>query len=629
MRAGAALIAALGSLIIGCGSSGDSGGGTTGPAPTISLALAPTAGSAAQGTSTSLTARVTGANGFVGPAIVSVAGAPAGVVVSVSSPQLAATVTTSTVTVDVGKSVAPAVYTLTVTASGSGVTSVNGSFALTVLAAAPTGGFSLSTSPTGVTVSQGSSTTSTISVSRTGGFGGTVSLAVSGMSSGLAATFTPASVAGQSATLSLNATSLATTGTATLTITGVSPGAGSQTATLQVTISAAQSGNGNVAVDFTNCSSPAKPVWFAYQDGSGSWARVSSASDVFRFSVTSNVGGFAYATRADNDHSTVVVTLLSSAELTAAPIPICPAAVGNKTATVTMAALGVSQAAFVSLGGSTAEARTEGVDSITRVPNGSFDVVGWRFNDARGINTALDTRAVIIRDVNVPDGQSAGAVDFASADVILPSTWSVSFGGAVSGEAFSGSMLYYTGPRESCSAALLYDFSNAAPSVPAGTYGIPEQVQRATDFHVLKVVATKFPSTRIAQQSFHTAGSVTSLDLHDPITAPVVSDLTTAYKRLSVKGSTPSIYSSMMTFSYIDAAGARVATIQASVSALGGNAATLTFPDFAAIAGWDNVWMPAAGAAVNWTFGGTHATYTGLPCVEGVTFDAAYYSGSM
>jgi hypothetical protein len=283
----------------------------------------------------------------------------------------------------------------------------------------------------------------------------------------------------------------------------------------------------------------------------------------------------------------------------------------------------------VSLGGSTVEVPSEGPLSIPNVPDGTYDLVGWRFNSARGINTGDDSRAAIIRDVNVGAGQSAGTVDFADPNAIVPTVWTVTFDGAQAGDTFTGSMSYYTGPRDSCVPALLYNFSTTSPKVPAGTYGISESAQRASDFHVLSVTATNPPNTRIVQQSFHTAGAVTLLRLHDPIAAPSVVEVgTSGARRLQVTGSTPAIYSSAVTFSYSDAVAARSATVQASVASLGGNAAQLVVPDFTAVAGWNPSWMPAT-SPLNWTFGGSGATYTGQPCVQGALFYAAYYSGSM
>jgi subtilase family serine protease len=81
------------------------------------------------------------------------------------------------------------------------------------------GGFTLSASPGSLTVTQGSSGTTTITVADEGGFTGSVNLAVSGLPSGVTASF-GANPAAESAVLTLTASSSATPGTVTITIIG-------------------------------------------------------------------------------------------------------------------------------------------------------------------------------------------------------------------------------------------------------------------------------------------------------------------------------------------------------------------------------------------------------------------------
>jgi len=68
------------------------------------------------------------------------------------------------------------------------------------------GGFTLSASPGSLTVTQGSSGTTTITVADEGGFTGSVNLAVSGLPSGVTASF-GANPAAESAVLTLTASS--------------------------------------------------------------------------------------------------------------------------------------------------------------------------------------------------------------------------------------------------------------------------------------------------------------------------------------------------------------------------------------------------------------------------------------
>ena len=85
--------------------------------------------------------------------------------------------------------------------------------------------FSLSASPTSQSVKRGGSVIYTVSVGSLSGFNGSVSLSVSGLPSGVTATFSASPVsAGSSTTMTVQTSTGTKTRTYTLTITGVSGG---------------------------------------------------------------------------------------------------------------------------------------------------------------------------------------------------------------------------------------------------------------------------------------------------------------------------------------------------------------------------------------------------------------------
>jgi len=101
-------------------------------------------------------------------------------------------------------------------------------------------GFSISAAA--VSIEQGTTVTDGVTVTAVNGFDSAVALTISGLPSGVTATFSPASVTGSAgSTLTLVATNTATVGAATVTITGVS-GSGSsaitETANLTLTVTA-------------------------------------------------------------------------------------------------------------------------------------------------------------------------------------------------------------------------------------------------------------------------------------------------------------------------------------------------------------------------------------------------------
>ena len=199
------------------------------PVPSYTLSAKPSTLSVVQGSQGTSTTTITPLNGFNGSVTLSASGLPSGVTANFS-PNPASSSSTLTLT---------ASATATTGAATVTVTGTSGSLTQTVainLTVTPAPGFTLSASPSTLSVTQGSSGTSTIMVTDIGGFAGSVSLAASGLPSGVTASFNPSSTSSTS-TLTLTASASATTGPATVTVTGTS-GTLTNTTTLSLTVNA-------------------------------------------------------------------------------------------------------------------------------------------------------------------------------------------------------------------------------------------------------------------------------------------------------------------------------------------------------------------------------------------------------
>ena len=126
-------------------------------------------------------------------------------------------------------------YTITSTYSGDGnYGNVTTSNSVQIVVAMPN--FTLSAAPGTLSIAQGTNGTSTITVNPTGGFTGSVSLAASGLPSGVTASFNPTSATSTS-TLTLTASNSATVGgPTTVTITGTSGSLAPETTTVALTV---------------------------------------------------------------------------------------------------------------------------------------------------------------------------------------------------------------------------------------------------------------------------------------------------------------------------------------------------------------------------------------------------------
>jgi subtilase family serine protease len=198
-------------------------GSLTGAAPlTLAVAATPEFGLTAasssitvvQGSSSTSVITVTPRNGFTGSVALAASGLPAGMTASFSP---ASTAGTSTLTLSAGSSAGLGTAAITITGTSG---SLRGTvvISLTVTGAL---GFTLAASPDRLNVFLGSSGTSTIAVTPKNGFKGIVTLAVSGLPSGVTASFNGANT-GSASTLTLTASGTAMPGTTTVTVAGTS-----------------------------------------------------------------------------------------------------------------------------------------------------------------------------------------------------------------------------------------------------------------------------------------------------------------------------------------------------------------------------------------------------------------------
>jgi len=236
--------------------------------------------------------------------------------------------------------------------------------------------FTLSDSPSSLTITQGSSGTSTITVTDVDGFTGSVTLAASGLPSGVTATFGTNPTTGSSV-LTLTASSTATTGAATVTITGTS-GSLTATTTLSLTV------NSSVTPAFSVSASPT------------SVTVTQGASGTSTITVTST-GGFDSATTLSASGLPSGVTATFSTN------PVTPPANGTATSTLTLAAsstatVGTATVTITGTSGSTSHSATITltVSASSGTKNFTLSLVpnSFTIDDSGSVSTTLTVTSV-------------------------------------------------------------------------------------------------------------------------------------------------------------------------------------------------------------------------------------------
>jgi pseudomonalisin len=209
--------------------------GTVIPAPGFTLKGSATSESVLQGKTATFTVAVTATGGFSGTVSLK-ATTPAGVTLSFN-PVSVKPGASSTATITVASTATPGTSNITITGA-SGTTTATTSIPLTVLGT-PT--LTIAESATKVSVAQGATGTLQFTTATGGAFSGAVSLAVSGLPTGVSATWTTGSYTSSAdgstiSTLTLKPSTTAALATTSLKITATGDGlTASTTASIQVT----------------------------------------------------------------------------------------------------------------------------------------------------------------------------------------------------------------------------------------------------------------------------------------------------------------------------------------------------------------------------------------------------------
>ena len=247
---------------------------------------------------------------------------------------------------------------------------------INLLAGSATPSFTLSDSPSSLTITQGNSGTSTITVTDVNGFSGSVTLAASGLPSGVTAAFGTNPTTGTSV-LTLTASSTATTGSSTVTITGTS-GSLTATTTLALTVNSSTTPNFSVS---------ASPTSVTVTQGTSGTSTVT---------VTST-GGF-------NSATTLTATGLPSGVTAAfSTNPVTPPANGSATSVLTLTAsasatVGTATVTITGTSGSTTHSTTISltVNASSGTPNFTLSLSPASFTIADGgrVSTTLTVTSV-------------------------------------------------------------------------------------------------------------------------------------------------------------------------------------------------------------------------------------------
>ncbi|HMC54728.1 MAG TPA: hypothetical protein VKH19_06110 [Gemmatimonadaceae bacterium] len=236
-----------------------------------------------------------------------------------------------------------------------------------------------------------------------------------------------------------------------------------------------------LALDF--CASDA-PIFFAYQNDGGAWTALTpDASVTYHVPATEKIA-LAFVHQFGSSYSTEVIYGTRS-ELEPLAGVNCTDAAGSKTlnGSVTGASLG-SDVWITMADQTTVVSPPPSTFSLNFLPDGVLDLVANR--DAFTVNSTVPDRIIVRRAINLTNGATMPALDFASAEALAPATNSLTISGMLAGETTSLDVAFSTATVQDHDLYYVPSFTTS----PQAIYSIPATLTQAGDSHTLDVYAS-------------------------------------------------------------------------------------------------------------------------------------------
>jgi hypothetical protein len=615
-------------------------------AQAFTINLTPATTSMVQGTSTTIAVAI-GRTNFTGAVGLALDTPPPGFTGTFAPGST--TGTTSTLTLNVAANTTPGIYTLTVRGTSAGQTDRVSSLQVTVTAAP--GSIAVALTPSTISVQQGSSGIVNVALTRVN-FTADVTFSATGAPGGVTVAFNPVTTPASATVATITVAAGAAVGTTPITITATGTGVTAATATLTLNVTSSSSGSNS---EWQFCSATETPIFFAFQDGTGAWQRVTPSTvgtvTKFAFALTQNRGGVAYVMQTTTsffarDASDVSsrnrvrqaraledirraaeqkrnagrfrssgrsafattyeteVFFGTATELTTLGVDNCTTTQVTKSVSGTVTGIAAGQVGTLSLGGSMVFF-FGGVSSPTvafqNVPLGTVDFVGTR------LTAGSVDKAILMRNLNVPDGGALPSViDFDAASAFAPATATATVNTSL-GDSLSLSSLLTTANGET--GFFSFDFA-PSPSVSRPWAGLPANKMVAGDVHGLLLSAspanTQSLDSRILLQYVDQVTNQT-MNLGPNLTEPTATILSVgAYPRFRFQGTLPIEYRQGVQIdvqSSSSAANSVHLTATGGYLSIGGGSSVfdLSMPDIAGLNGFPTASRLTAGANLGTT----------------------------
>jgi len=386
----------------------------TAAAPSFTLTPNPVGVSVPAGTSASITMSLARLNGFNSAVGLAISGLPQGVKATFSPASIAAGSSTSTVTLAVASGTPAGTTALSVTGTSGSITQTQ---IITLAVATPN--WTLASSASSASVSWGGSTPVTLTTTPGAGFNSIVYLSVSGLPTGVTASFTKTSIAAPgsgSSTLTLSVGANATAGVSTLTLAAVGGGA-TKTQTFSLTVLATTFTLTSSATSVSVAPGSSTPVTLTTAGGTGFKSAITLSVSGLPQGVTAN---FASASIASPGSGKSTLTLAAASGAAQGTFPLTVTAAGGGTTKTQALSLTVLPPTFTltpsTTSASVAAGNSKTITLTTAVANGFKSPIALSISSApKGVTAKFASASIAspgsgtsVLTLSVASGTAAG-----------------------------------------------------------------------------------------------------------------------------------------------------------------------------------------------------------------------------
>lgn len=369
------------------------------------------------------------------------------------------------------------------------------------------------------------------------------------------------------------------------------------------TVDTSPGGGNPVTINWAPCiNSTDFPAWFAVQDGSGAWTKVSSANGVFTFTINSDKAGVAqYA------NGQLTIQYATSAELTSFK-PSCTGSRRTVAGTVTGYGATDDIEIEMELGSASVQGTTLAPASfqLTDVAPGASDVLAVRSHSSASISTFQQTpSAVFIR--RAQSTSPLAAIDLNSAvESGAPQLKTVTVSNLASNESLEAQSLLTTPTSTITMSDYAATLGTVIGNVAAVFYGLPSTRLQTGENQELEVIATKTLTTSSLERRY-VATTFTDVADNAVTLLPALGTVTIAgTARPSASYVIQTGYDQTFEFDLDQGSGAAAKSIQVLMTrgyaGAPTTAVTLLVPDLTGLSGFLPAWQLTTGTSATWTF---------------------------